>query len=281
MNGGLKELKKDERDIKFGSIFELPSLSEIPKNFIVAEPLKIKDQRETDYCSCMAGVSSSEKQEGVELDPLYQFMKTKLIEGNDDWGADLRSMAKSLTKFGSIEAKDSPFNIDTPREIILDPKNWPPSLDIKAKEHKKGSYAFVSGGNDFYDSILLTLWKNRNLKKTVVTGLVWNYEWTYAPQGIIDFKGQDAFGHAFEIIGQKDIKGKEFLVGQLSSGQDQGDNGLFYFSREVINQGERFSALSFTDLPKETVLYLKDNNLKISDLWFTKFWLQVKKFLNV
>ena len=280
MIGGLKELPIDSRDIKFGSIFELPDLNEVPDEFDVCQPLVIKDQKDSDYCSCYAGTAVSEDQEGVELDPIYQYFKTKQIEGNTDWGADLRSMAKSLTKFGSIESKDSPFNIDTPRDTILDPKNWMPSLDVKAKEHKKDSYAFVSGQYDFFDNIRLTLWKNKDKRKTVVTGTIWNYEWTHAPQGIIDFKGQDAFGHAFKIFGVRKIKDKLFLKGQLSSGTSIGDNGIFYFSREVINQSERFGALSFTDLPLPTVRYLQDNGYKISDLFFTKYWLEFKQLFR-
>jgi len=282
MIGGLRELKRDDRDIKFGSIFELGDIKDVPDEFDVCTPLVIKDQKDTDYCSCFAGTAVSEDQELIELDPLYQYFKTKQIEGNTEWGADLRSMAKSFVKFGSIEKKDSPFNIDTPRDTILDPKNWMPSFDVKARQHKKDSYAFVSGQYDFFDNIRLTLWKNKDKRKTIATGIVWDYEWTHAPQGIIDFKGHDAFGHAFKVFGVRKIKDKLFIKAQLSNGQGIGDNGVFYFSREIINQSEKFGGLSFTDLPIDTVRYLQDNGYKISDLLFTKYWLQIKNlFRNI
>src|SRR3990167_5751264 len=110
LGGGLLPTPKDKRDFSFGGIFGLPNLKDIPDtSWVVSEPLEIKDQGESDMCTAYALTAVSEDQEGVLLDPLYQFAKIKQIMGEyESWGADLRSACKSATQFGSLEVSEVP-----------------------------------------------------------------------------------------------------------------------------------------------------------------------------
>ena len=65
IGGGLLELPVDERDFQFGQLFTLPSLDEIPHEFYVSKPLKIKDQGDSDLCTAFAATSVSEDQEAI------------------------------------------------------------------------------------------------------------------------------------------------------------------------------------------------------------------------
>ena len=251
---GLQPTKKDNRDFKAEKVFGSISLFEIPNiDFIVSEPIRIKDQKETDYCGGFAGSSVSEAQEGVELDPLYLFSKAKQIQKEwESWGTDLRSIAKAIVKYGTIEQKDSQYDVDKERCFIADWKTWDILLDEKALIHRKRSFFNAGGHNNTFDSIRASLWQYRNKKCLVLTGVVWESEWTNAPYGKIPKeKGGALFGHAIAIIGQKIIQGEPYLVAQLSNGTDIGDNGLFYFPKEVVNRTFNFGAILFIDCNPE------------------------------
>ncbi len=282
---GLKRLSKDSRDLRFGQLFKLPPLSELPDTFLVATPLVIKDQKETDYCTAFSSTSVSEDQEGVVLDPFYQFFKTKLIEGDPaEWGADLRQVALSFTKFGSLEAKDSPCTIDTPRSLVVDPKTWQSQdYDGKAAAHKKASFVFADDikdrSTDYFDNLRRIIWYFRNDKQSLVLGTQWCMEWLGMAHGIVDVEGTPISGHAVKGMGWDTINSKLYLVLQLSSGVDVGDGGLFYLSREVVNNQEAYGAVCFTDIPKETLQQHQDQNIRYDLNPLFKFLIQVWRFI--
>lgn len=273
MIGGLSKLPHDPRDIAVGAVFRLPKLSEIPDVFEVAPPLVIKDQGGTDYCSAFAGTAVSEDQEQIELCPFYQFHKTKLIEGNDAWGADLRSSAKSFTKFGSLAKGMSPYTIDDSREDIIKGTKLTLEHDKEARKHRKASFLKVEGPYDFFDNIRATLWKFRGDRRSVVIGLTWCYEWMDAPYGIINTVGTPAFGHAFKVYGADTFNGKLYLKAQLSNGTEIGDKGIFYISREIINTGKDYGAFMFADMPPEDARQTAESSYYHDDVW----WLQLIK----
>src|SRR5687768_17581116 len=147
IHGGLLPEIQDERDLEVGGFFTLPKLSEVADEFVVGSLDNVLHQKNTDYCATHAGCDVSKDQEGIDLDPCWQFMLAKQIDGNlEGWGLQLRDMAKSFTKFGSIEKKDSPYTVDTPRSVIVNPKSWFPSLLFKAEKHKKESYLKIKSG---------------------------------------------------------------------------------------------------------------------------------------
>ena len=264
IKGGLQETKKDRRDFSYKKSFGSISLSELPKEFYVSLPLIIKNQRDSDMCTAYGITAVSEDQEEIILSPEYQFAKIKEITGKiDEFGADLRSAAKSVIKFGSIKEADSPYKLGVQeRDFIADWNNWNRELDNKATDYKKGSYFWIDGSYDFFNNIRVALWLNKAEKRSVFIGAEWHAEWSDIKDGIIKTYDPKSFyfGHAFKIYGWKEINGEPYLVAQLSNGKDFGDNGKFYFHSSVINSNAfRYGALTFKDVNQEEIKKIQWN----------------------
>lgn len=255
---GLKPLVRDDRDFPFAGIFKQIDISEVPNaDFLISEPLIMKDQAETDFCAAYAGTSVSEDQEGEELLPEYQFFKAKSLSGDfESWGVDLRSMAKSLVKFGSLPRSGHERYAGLPRHIVVDPKSWPLEFDYVAKFHSKETFfSATTGRYDIFDNMRTWLWQHREDKCSILTGALWRAAWTNAEDGVVpktELAGD--FGHAYKIYGQKIINGEPYLVAQLSNGQEIGDRGRFYMPREVINrEAATYGGFMFNDMPRAVV----------------------------
>lgn len=253
-HNSLRPLPLDKRDFSVGAVLGQINIGEVPnKNFVVAQPILIKDQGESDLCSAYAVTAVSEDQEGEELLPEFQFYKTKSLSGDpDEWGANLRDACKSAVKFGSLPLNGFKPIKGRTRAEVLDGSRWPGHADTVALMHKKETFFNVDGRYDVFDNIRTALWKNRDKKCSIVTGALWRNDWIDAPDGIIPSKyGSSGFGHAFKIFGQKIIKGEPYLVAQLSQGTGVGDNGLFYFNREVTNREiGPYGIFMFYDMPR-------------------------------
>jgi len=272
----LQPLPKDPRDFPLGAVFPQINLHEVPaEDFVVATPLLIKDQGETDFCSAYALTSVSEDQEGEELLPEYQFYRTKQIAGNpDEWGANLRDACKSATKYGSLPLNGFLICKGLTRSKLLIPEQWPAHADDVAIVHKKETYFEVEGRYDTFDNIRTALWQHHADKCSVLTGCLWRTEWLDASDGIIgENYGDNGFGHAFKIFGQKTIKGKMYLMAQLSQGDAVGDGGIFYLSREIVNKeiGD-FGIYMFKDISKEDAQYYLENKITEKSNFFD--WLK-------
>jgi len=285
--GGLTDHREDERDFKLGSIINLPKLSEIPDEFIVEDPFEIKDQGESDLCTAFAGTLASEIQEGLKLSPEYQFAKTKQITGNpEEWGADMRDMLKSLCDYGSVEIQNVPDSLKldsnaSNRDRISDYANWPESLDIEASRHKKRSFFKVSGPYDLFDNIRATMWKFRNEKRYVIIGAKWKHAWTVADGAVIPKdKFDGGFGHAFVFNGTKKVNDEIMLVAVLSNGVSFGDNGRYYFPREVVNRDFIWGGYTLLDISKDDAKLLIDKNMKIHLLWLAKVLQKLTQFFK-
>jgi len=276
---GLKPLPEDNRDLRLGSVFGQGDPKKLPVySFKVCNPLVIKDQRNSDFCSAYGLTAVSEDQEGIELSPFYQFAKTCQIMGEwDTWGADLRSACKSSIKYGSLSdemptniAKD-PFN----KSLSADWTNWPSRFDYYAKKHRKRSYFRVDGGYyDTFDNVRLALWEGRSKKQSVLTGCKWRPEWLSAPGGIIPKEYSDrGFGHAFKIFGQKPIGNTMYLMCQLSSGDRVGDKGIFYMPREVANRELTYGCFQFRDLDPKVAKKIQSSTGTLKDYPGTRFLL--------
>lgn len=253
----------DERDFKLGAIVGTAPLSELPGDFEVAAPLVIKDQGYgTDMCTAYALTSVSEDEEGVALDPFYSFGAIKAITGNkEEWGADLRSAAKSAVlregPYGFLAAKDI-SKLENPatqedRELAADYDRIS-KIDMEdAIKHAKRSYFSVDGPYDFFDNVRSAMWQARAEKRSVLTGCNWRSVWVYAPGGFIDKAEQGkTFGHAVKVFGWTMHEGSELVMKlQLSNGKGIGNNGVFYITREAFNQAFQYGGFTFLDLPRE------------------------------
>ena len=191
-------LKKPKfRDFKYEKLFGLAE--EIPDEYSLREFIKVKDQKGTDMC-CGFGTSIlADLHEGVETDPLYLFAKIKQIEGNLGWGAEIASGVKALCKYGALEKLLSPYSLDkNTRDIVANHKNWDSVYDAYAKSHLQKSYFTVKNGFEYYKS---ALWKNRNTKDALITGVMWQSGWQDVKKGIIDFEGVSLGGHIVAVVG--------------------------------------------------------------------------------
>jgi hypothetical protein len=272
ITGGLLPLKEDKRDFTLGGIYGKRDMSLVPDyDFVVGNPIKIKNQFVSDFCTAFAGTAVSEDQEKIELSPEYLFAKEKELIGNyKSWGCDLRTACKALVNYGCIEKELSPYDLlNQERDFIANPRNWDKVFDKDATKHKKKSYFAVDIQGDIFDSFRSAMWENIDQKCSILTGCVWEREWTDAEGGIIPEKiGTPVEGHAFKIFGQKNIAGQLYLVAQLSNGDEIGDKGIFYFSREVVNRVfKSFGAFMFID---EDSGYYKKNH-----------WTFSQKILNI
>lgn len=252
-NYGLRPLKEDERDFPVGGLVDLPELSELPKKYSLPLP-KIKDQKQSDFCAAFSSTTVSEYQEGVELCPEWVFAIGKMLAGDvDDWGIDLRTICKAHEKYGAIEVKDAPFSIDNKdADFLRRIENWPDELKDKALYHKKASYFKVVGPYDSFDDIRATLWKFREEKRAVFTGVVWS--WNAKDFRLDDFN-MEGYGHAVPVIGWDG----DYAIVPNSWGKKVGDNGVHYIHRRVINKFVgMYGAFMFLDITKEEATeYLK------------------------
>lgn len=244
MNYGLKPKTQDERDFKLGSVYDLPSLKSLPRKFLLPK-VKIKNQRQSDFCAAFASCTISELQEGVELAPEWLFAVAKSIEGGDpdSFGLELRSVCKAHQKHGCIEAKDSPYSLENkPASFLRRIENWPDLYD-KAIVHKKGSYFDVKGPYDSFDDIRASIFK---FKSGVLIGVVWSWDKSKA---YIDEASDEGEGHALAVALGWD---GDYLVVQNSWGKDTGKDGYHYIHRNVINKFVgMYGAYMFSDISKE------------------------------
>lgn len=282
---GLRPIVDDNRDYSHTAVFGAIPKQQLPEqDFEVSMPLGIKDQGETDFCSAYAACAVSEDQEDVLLNPEYIFMKAKTLSRDPEkWGQDLRTMCKAMVAFGTIEQQYFPFlNDPQERSTYVQPLSWHSDLAGLAYEHRKNSFFNVDGPYDTFDNMRMTLWKDKEDRKSILTGAGWRDSWTKAKGGIIPKEPikETLFGHAFKIFGQKKIDGEMHLIAQLSNGVDIGDEGIFYFPREVVNREFTFGAFTFSDMPKEVAAYYAENKINVKDGLFKKLLKVVRTIIR-
>ena len=255
---GLKLLPDDKRDFKFAGIHKKPKLKDLPEKFIVAEPLKIKDQGMSYKCTGYASASVSEDQEGMPLDPHWQYSKIKQIEGEvEGSGANLRSACKALVEYGSVTEKEANGQTD------IDWKKWPVNLSKIGVERAKKSYFDIEWGFDTFDNMRAVMWASRAEKRSILTGCIWRMNWTHEKDGIIENLDTKAPGqaHAFKVYGWDG----DFIIAQLSNGEKIGDKGTFYIHRHIVNQEFKYGAFTFKDIDPEEVRRMQENKIKVGD----------------
>lgn len=274
------------KDFSKTVVFGASKPNDIPTvDFVVATPLKIKDQRNTDFCSGFATSEVSEDQEELELDPLFQFAQIKRIIGDfKGWGADLRSAGMALVTHGSLPQKFAPFTIEShERDFLADWTNYPVDLSNIALGYKKKSMFFVDGPFDDFDNIRVTLWENREKKQSVIAGVMWRNSWSKAEGGIIPPSGWEderGGGHCVKIFGQKKINSRYYLMVQNSWGESAGDKGIYYFPREAINhEFAPYGQIFFSDMSIGDAKYYNENGISIHDHWAVGIWKGLKNFI--
>jgi hypothetical protein len=278
MNEGLRLLTTDERDFNLGALYTLPKLEELPVHFTI-EGGWLKNQGSTDYCTANATCTAIEPTEGVELEPGYLFMMSKVMTGDPErFGQNLRDIAKAVCKYGALPVADSPLHQAQDDDFkVRNVQYWGDiqKLEDKAIIHKQSSYAFISGPYDVFDNIRATLFSQ---KKRIIFGTLWAPTWSLG-QRVMEDVPTSGFGHCMCIIGFTFENGKQYLVVQGSNG-DNMIGGRHLFSREIINHfadNKVYGALAYTDISKEEAQNYIEHGVKIDSGWATQviFALQI------
>ena|SRR3990167_1533651 len=276
IGGGLELTIPDVRNFDFGSILgETVNLREIAGvDFIVGEH-PIIDQGQSDYCSAYATALAGMFHEEVELSAEWTFSKIKQLIGDPNgFGAPLGTAMKAGQVYGFLEKKRAPLSREKNGDIIRNWGNWDSVLDSYAREHKQQSYFEVKQGGyiDLFDSLRASLFQQKDKRTAIITGALWRNEWTESKHGIIPKEyGSSGYGHAFTLVGQKIFNGVPYIVAQLSNGTEIGDNGRFYFPREVVNKELKYGAFMFVDMQKEEAKYYSEKKLKATQLAYARF----------
>ncbi len=254
LKGGFIPDKPSNKDFsytkQFGAITKLPT-----EDFLVAEPLKIKDQKNSDMCVAYGLCAVSEDQENMELSPEWFFSQIKKAMGDwKTWGAGIKDGCKVAVKVGFLPERLETYSLgEADRDAIANWNNWP-DLTKEALSQRKQAYFKADGQKDTFDSFRATLYANKSEKRSIITGVIWQNHWLGAKNGIIPKeKGSSMFGHAFKIFGQKTINKEIYLIAQLSNGESVGDKGIFYFPREVINRDFIYGGWTFKDIDPSEV----------------------------
>ncbi len=265
---GLVWKARDPRNYSLGGVHDLPGILELPREYEVQGAKYIKDQGHTDVCTAEAGSAVSEDEEETELFPFFTFAMTRKIMNAKitDYGADLESACKAGVQYGFLSAGDAQRIYDDTLHNLYE-QGGPMADTAKslAIAHKKASYFEVDGEHDIFDNIRVALWHFKDEKRSVFTGIEWREAWdngfTLIP-GLVNSvpDGGEKYGHAIKIFGWveawwKEDYGTPFLKAQLSNGNEIGDKGFFYLSREVVNSQCTYGAFTFSDMTKERVQY--------------------------
>lgn len=299
----LKEKTEDKRDYSHTAVFGAAKVDELPQgDFFIGDPMEIKNQDInylSDFCAAYAAAAAAEDHERTLLVPEYTFAKAKQLKAKDvgavteeaiqeviqEFGLELRDICMAGCKYGFLEREHDFFHCNTEerpeRNTVADWRKWPEDLDMLAWEHAQNSFFSIDGPYDTFDNLRNAMWKHKGESCSIVTGMGWRQSWVDAPKGMINkdtySPDERSSGHAFKIFGQIELDNKFgekelYLVAQLSDGPQNGDKGLYYFSREVVNAEAKYGAYMFNDMPREKAKFNADFQINISDSIWKKAW---------
>lgn len=277
MKMGLKPTPKEKQKYSFGAIYGYPDIATLPDKYDVGEPLEIKDQKETMACVAYSLTAVSEYQEGVPLEPTYTVKLISEIEG-EGWvnnGTSLDVGAKAALN-GFLPRSDSPYTLEKfGISWVANPLNWNSELDEKAKKHAKKAWFWIGSSNKLkmFDAIRSAMWKFKDEKRAVQTGVIWNDIWS--DQTKINKEGRSIGGHAIAIKGWDG----DYLKIQNSYGKSVGENGIQYIHKNLVNKLFRFGALMFLDLPETHEAILEKSEWYRAS-WFKKLFLIIKSWIK-
>jgi len=272
---GLRELKEDPRDFQLGALFSLPKLEDLPESFEL-ETRAIKNQGGSDFCSAYASCGMSELQEGVDLYPEYSFALSKAISGDPDaWGQTMRDAMKAHTKYGALEdskVSDKIRLADSSEHRSLE--NFPEEYEQEALKHKKKSYFKVTGPYDSFDNIRASIWKFRESKQAVATGVI--FSWSVNDY-ILTGAEKNGFGHMMFITGYNE----DGLIVVNSYGKEAGKEGKHLMSRSVINTfADRFGIMMLVDMSPEEAKTLLNRKEWALASWLGKLLILIRRLIS-
>lgn len=243
MNTGLKPTPLDARDYDFVKSHKLGGrIPQFPTEYFVDAGLWMPDQNRpesifnnpafpegcTDYTQNDLCADLDKKL----YNPAYTESHT---HANAQGGTDLRTSLESIRKDG---VQDKLGKVT---------KGKGPYFNVRA-------YTPL----DYFDALRLAMFSGFPEKRSVSIGTPWFPEFEYPSSGIlpvpVSFNLVHASWHNWKICGWKEIGGTTYLIGKSWQGENYGDNGFHYVSRELINRLMKITgtvAYTLTETPEE------------------------------
>ena len=285
MKFGLLPTPHDPKDAPFelGAVVEQIDIKEVSnENWDNTGLTVIEDQKGSDMCGGHAGGAAVEHFDDVPMCKVFQFAASKWAEGQplDSYGTNLRAIGEGMRKVGSLPKSEcshckltvgtSDYFGDKWRDINAWPKE---SLEV-AKQFRIKSYLWVHEGKyDVFDNIRSALWKWRDKRQSVITGVGWRDGWNQSDDGVVpDSLGDVLGGHAV-LLQNKQVDGREVV--QNSYGSSIGDKGTFKFDREVINRDFTYGAIMPVDIDPEVIREAFQATPTLT------FWQRLLRFLKI
>lgn len=224
----------------------------------------INDQAQSEFCTGYTVSEAIGIQVGIPMSPEWQTAQIGKVSGAPIFnGADPKMALKSGT-ISALPKDKSPVTFE--KDGWTTPAiwgTWPTFLDAIAAQYKRaGWYNVLFGGPDDFDAFdmsCLALNDAKSDNAPIMAFAYWYAEWNDAALGTRSFQNPDGSWtlevnpagktgimpvptrppqsrHAYlSAVGLKTINGIQHIIAQLSQGEEYGDSGLLYFSRETWN----------------------------------------------
>lgn len=222
--------KQDERDYVFVGAIDL---SQLPKS-VDLRPLcpPIYDQGNLGSCTANAGAASYSmliKQPNKLFSRLFLYHQERVLEHtvNQDAGAQMREIGRTLGKYGVCEEQYMPY---TDKGLLESPSK---EAFGNALQHRITQYHSVRGLSGIKQALAqskpvligMVVFESFETQEVAATGLL------PMPKSNEENLG----GHAVLVVGYDDEK--QVLIVRNSWGVEWGDKGYFYMPYSYVNSG--------------------------------------------
>lgn len=277
--GGLIPQSKDKRDLHLGSAFSLPSLDELPDEFVIP-PFYIEDQKSNDFCSAATrGGMKGIMEKKIPFYPAIFALSKQLSDDKDDWGQSMRYAFKA-TRISVPMYEDAPDFLkkklhEQDWDFLRDIENYPQEFIDSGKKYRDKSFFVVkSPGMDYYDAARASIWKFRKKKQTIAIGVVFSWQLEALK---LTGTNDNGYGHMMYLNGWNNEG--EMVVN--SYGPNAGKNGTHLISRETINVfAERYGMMMGVDMEPETARRIIGKRKWLDASWWGKIMILLRKLYD-
>ena len=261
--GVLKPDEPDHRDLKVGFLGWGRYEPKYDRREI--ETVSIKNQAPFNTCTFESVICQKEPMENETLSvrSLVIYAKDEGYISGDGFST-LRKSQKALQKFGAL-----PYGVLNEREergwTLFSEMNLNKELIQEAKENRSGSYWRIDDIDEVYKAL--------DENDIIQTAMYWYSGYNMsgglrAPWILQRGKGYRVGAHAVSIIGyDRNYHGQDVFICQNSYGNNWGDNGKFYITRDHLERALNiFGAMLQKDIDAEVGKTLRDyrgKNVKV------------------